>query len=271
MYNIDSTQTNMFTEQINAIFADYITNGVINCEPNVFKNGLDKILQDYKPKKSTGVKRQPSNFMIWLKTQRLIIIEEFFSEFDSYSDWSKEGTIEYYKQSGLPLDKLQILITKKENEGKTIFKPRLVSLITTKAGQIWSSLDDDEKAKYNIVEDANAEDANTEDANADDTNTEDANADDTNIKVIEPSKNSNKKKGRPREKRPKNSVSDAAIMNSIHLMDTLNNIDEEVDVDVDDYEYNGVNYYKDSSNNVYSLDECKKIGKITEGELKLIE
>ena len=251
----------MFTEQINAIFADYITNGVINCEPNVFKNGLDKILQDYKPKKSTVVKRQSSNFMIWLKTQRLIIIEEFFSEFDSYSDWSKEGTIEYYKQSGLPLDKLKILITKKENEGKTIFKPRLVSLITTKAEQIWSSLDDDEKAKYNIVEDTNTEDANTED-----TNTED-----TNIEVIEPSKNSIKKKGRPREKRPKNSVSDAAIMNSIHLMDTLNNIDEEVDVDVDDYEYNGVNYYKDSSNNVYSLDECKKIGKITDGELKLIE
>ena len=60
-------------------------------------------------------------------------------------------------------------------------------------------------------------------------------------------------------------------MDSIQLMDTLNNIDEEVEIDVDDCEYNGVNYYKDSSNNVYSLDECKKIGKINNGELELFE
>ena len=248
----------MFTDQLNAIFADYITNGVIDCEPDVFKNGLDKILREYTTKESTVGKRQPSNFMVWMKTIRHTIIEEFFSEFDSYNDWSKEGTIEYYKQTKLPLDKLKILITKKEKQGKTTFKPRLVSLITTKAGQIWSTLDDDEKDKYKIVEDANTEDANTEDANNE---------------VIEPSKKSNKKKkkGRPKGKRPKNSVSDAAIMNSIQLMNTLNNIDEEVEVDVDEFEYNGVNYYKDISNNVYSFDECKKIGKITDGELKLIE
>jgi hypothetical protein len=248
----------MFTEQLNSIFADYITNGVIDCEPDVFKNGLDKILREYTTKESTAGKRQPSNFMVWMKTIRHTIIEEFFSEFDSYNDWSKEGTIEYYKQTKLPLDKLKILITNKETQGKTTFKPRLVSLITTKAGQIWSTLDDDEKATYKILEDANTEDANTENANAE---------------VIEPSKKSNKKKkkGRPKGKRPKNSVSDAAIMNSIQLMNTLNNIDEEVEVDVDEFEYNGVNYYKDISNNVYSFDECKKIGKITDGELKLIE
>jgi hypothetical protein len=262
----------MFTEQLNAIFADYITNGVINCEPDVFKNGLDKILQEYTPKESTVGKRLPSNFMVWMKTIRHTIIEEFFSEFDSYSDWSKEGTIEYYKQTELPLDKLKILITKKEKQGKTTFKPRLVSLITTKAGQIWSTLDDDEKAKYKIVEDANAEDTNAEDTNAEDDNAEDTNAEDTNAEeIIEPSRKLNKKKGRPKGKRPKNSVSDAAIMNSIQLMNTLNNIDEEVDVDVDEFEYNGVNYYKDISNNVYSFDECNKIGKITDGELKLIE
>ena len=241
----------MFTEQLNAIFADYITDGVINCEPDVFKNGLDKILQEYTPKESTVGKRLPSNFMVWMKTIRHTIIEEFFSEFDSYSDWSKEGTIEYYKHIGLPLDKLELLINKKERQGKTTFKPKILSLITTKAGQIWSTLDDTEKAKYKMTENTSIET--------------------DNVEIIEPSLNSNKKKGRPKGKCPKNSVSDDAIMKSIQLMNTLNNVDEEVDINVEPFEFEGEQYYKDDLNNIYSLDDNKKIGKLNDGDLELFE
>jgi hypothetical protein len=140
----------MFIEQLNTIFAEYITNGVIRCEPEVFKNGLEQILQDPVTNEPLVSNRKVSKFMVWLNTKRSSIKEEYFIDFDNHSDWSKEGTIEYYNLKGLPLEKLEILITKKEKKGSVTFKPRLMSLITTKAGQLWSILDADEKEHFKI-------------------------------------------------------------------------------------------------------------------------
>ena len=266
----------MFIDKLNIMFADYITNGVIECEPEVFKNGLDEILQNYTDNEPVVKKRSVSKFMIWLKLKRDLIKEEYFNDFDMYNDWTKEGTLNYYKSKDLPLDKLEILIIKKEKNGKTTFKPRLLSLITTKAGQLWSSFDDDEKNSFDTDEPsvvpiadksiADKSIADKSNANKSNANKSIANA---NEEIVIPSRN--KKKGRPKGTRPKNSVSEIAIMDNLQMLNTLNNIDEEIEIDVDEFEYNGVNYYKDDYNNIYSFGDCKKIGKFNNGELELFE
>tara|TARA_B110001469_G_scaffold106587_1_gene106459 strand:+ start:389 stop:1135 length:747 start_codon:yes stop_codon:yes gene_type:complete len=248
----------MFIDKLNITFADYITNGVIECEPTVFKNGLDEILQTYSHNEPVVKKRSASKFMIWLKSKRDSIKEEYFNDFDMYNDWTKEGTLNYYKSKDLPLEKLEILIIKKEKNGKTTFKPRLLSLITTKAGQLWTSLDGDIKNSFNtdgpgVVPNAGYGD---DKSNA-------------NNEPVIPTRN--KKKGRPKGTHPKNSVSETAIMDNLQMLNTLNNIDEEIEINVDEFEYNGVNYYKDEYNNVYSFGECKKIGTFNKGEMELFE
>ena len=60
----------MFIEQLNTIFAEYITNGVIRCDPEVFKNGLEQILQDPVTNEPLVGKRKVSKFMVWLNTKR---------------------------------------------------------------------------------------------------------------------------------------------------------------------------------------------------------
>jgi hypothetical protein len=244
----------MFIQQLNTIFADYITDGVIRCEQEVFKNGLDEILKENENNEPSLGKRKVSKFMRWLNANRISIKEEYFTEFDIHTDWSKEGTIKYYTLKDIPLDKLKILITKKEKKGSTTFKPRLMTLITTKAGQLWSRLDDDEKDNINI-ESPNISVSNVED------NVEE--------RVVS---SRNKKKGRPKGIRPKNSVSDISILDNIQMMNTLNNVDEEVDIHLYEFVCGDDTYYKDDFNNVYSFDdECRKLGNYNDGKLEIFE
>ena len=192
----------MFSEQITQIFGQFVEDGVIKCDIDVFRDGLQTIVRNYKaPEKP---KRKKTNFIIWLDKNRQSIKDEFFCDFDSHDDWTEAATLSYYESKSLPLEKITELIKQKKEKGKTEFKPRLVSLVTTKAGQLWSKLSDEEKATYkestidipiasNVVEEAETND----------------------VVLSESVSFTEKKKGRPKGKKPKSSVSDTAIMNTI--------------------------------------------------------
>lgn len=242
----------MFSEQITQIFGQFVEDGVIKCDVDVFRDGLQTIVRNYKA--SEKPKRKKTNFMIWLDKNRQSIKDEFFCDFDSQDDWSEAATLSYYESKSLPLEKITELIKQKKEKGKTEFKPRLVSLVTTKAGQMWSTLSDDEKSTYkesaidipiasNVVEEE----------------------DETNDVVLSESVSfKEKKKGRPKGKKPKSSVSDNAIMNTI--------CDDEVaEVALEEFEEEGQKFLKDPDNIVYKFEDCSEIGKIVDGKIVLNE
>ena len=242
----------MFSEQITQIFGQFVEDGVIKCDIDVFRDGLQTIVRNYKgPEKP---KRKKTNFMIWLDKNRQSIKDEFFGDFDSRDDWTDAATLSYYESKSLPLEKITELIKQKKEKGKTDFKPRLVSLVTTKAGQRWSKLSDDEKSAYkeSTIDMPTA------------SNVVEAEHETNNIVLSESVAFNEKKKGRPKGKKPKSSVSDTAIMNTI--------CDDEVaEVALDEFEEDGHKFLKDPDNIVYNFDDCLEIGKIVDGNIVLNE
>ena len=89
-------------------------------------------------------KKVMSGYFLWLNDNRAKIKETHFSDFNEYfksyadiDDCDKlDYKNEYYKKKGLP-------------ESDKNSKPRIVSLVTTKAGIIWKTLEESEKKKYN--------------------------------------------------------------------------------------------------------------------------
>ena len=110
------TQTPMFTEQIEDVFGDFISDGRIQCSAEEFKTKLEQLQKQLnKFKKNGKPARKASNFMIWLSSdKRSQIKDEYFDDFESHQDWSVDGIRAYYTKKGLPLEKLNALIQKKE-------------------------------------------------------------------------------------------------------------------------------------------------------------
>ena len=171
--------------------------------------------------------------MTWLNTEkREALKEEFFSDFDSYSDWSEDGIRQYYKNKELPLDKLEALIEKKHNDGKEIKKPRLMALITIKAGIIWSEMSEEEKNGFSGDEDTMV------------------------------SLSATKKKGRPSGYKATDYVVDSAVESALNKSQPIDESDDEVELE--EFEYEGATYFKDEDENVYDS-ELNKIGVLKDG------
>ena len=241
---LSQSQPQMFTEQIEDVFGDFISNGRIQCSAEDFKTKLEELQKQLKKFKKSAKTRKASNFMNWLSSERRSEIkDEFFNDFDTYQDWSVDGIRDYYTKKGLPLDKLNALIQKKEDAGKEIKKPRLMSLITIKAGLIWSDMTDSEKEKYKTDEKSNTE---TE-------------SQDSEEKSASPSSS---KKGRPAGYKAKQFASDHAIMESIkNAHDVEEGNDESDSVELEIFVYEEKEYFKDDESNVYN-EEYEVIGKI---------
>ena len=77
LYKIDMS----FIDQINAVFGDYIKDGMIRCSQEDFREGLNTIIESSSVHKERK-KREPSNFMKWLNQNRDSIKEEYFADFE---------------------------------------------------------------------------------------------------------------------------------------------------------------------------------------------
>jgi hypothetical protein len=89
-------------------------------------------------KGNTKLKRPQSAYFIWLNENREAIKSQYFSDFNDIekTKWDDiEFKSEYYTNQGLkPPEK--------------VGKPKIVALITSKAGIMWKELSDDDKAVY---------------------------------------------------------------------------------------------------------------------------
>lgn len=91
-----------------------------------------------KKKKNSGPKRPKSSYMFWLDENRSEIKEKYFGDFDEIDNWDLESKINYYKLKDLK---------EPTKEGK----PKIVALVTSKAGKIWKNLSEEEKEPYNTM------------------------------------------------------------------------------------------------------------------------
>jgi hypothetical protein len=128
------------------IIKNYSTDGIINNVPQEELMNAFRELQNSsskEPKKSKKVhdpnapKRPTSSYMFWLNENRSNIRETYFSDYDSIEEWDIKSKKEYYLSKGL-------------EEGDKEGKPRIVALITSKAGLLWKELDPEVKEPFEI-------------------------------------------------------------------------------------------------------------------------
>jgi hypothetical protein len=224
--------TPVFDENINSVFGKFIKDGRIICSESEFTDGFKRLKKQLKlggSKKDSDTPRKKSSFMTWLnKDKRQELQDEFFSDFESHSDWSEDGIRQYYQSKSLSLDKLEVLIEKKHTEGKEMKKPRLMALITIKAGIIWSEMTTDEKLPFS---------------------------------------DSESKKGRPPGYKAKKYVVDSAITSALNSVpSTINCVSSDEEIELEQFEYEGQSYLKDDNFKVYDL-ECNEIGTINKDRI----
>jgi hypothetical protein len=202
-------------------FSDYKDGDNIVCSEKTFREIIEtkSILKKKKPKCS---------YFVWLGEHRNNIRDEYFSDFDKVIDWSLDNKKEYYSSKELPLDKVV-------KDGR----PRIVSLITTKAGILWKALSDEEKAVYEqkAIELKD------------------------NCEVVEVHVVEKKKRGRPKKQNHSNNISDAVVEK--YHKDTKKNNDKSSDeIKVEEIMYKDKKYYLDINNNdIYDPDTSEIVGK----------
>ena len=88
-----------------------------------------------KVKDPNAPKRPTSPYMLWLNSIRGEIKSKYFDDYDSIEDWDLESKTDYYISKGL---------NKPVVEGK----PKIVALVTSKAGLMWKSMKSEDKEEY---------------------------------------------------------------------------------------------------------------------------
>ena len=237
----------MFVNLINKEFSEYITDGKIVCEPEVFRTKLKRILDiSAKSKKSGKVStRKASNFVLFRKSEFHNIKRDHFADFDEWDDWSEDGINEYYNNNSLPVNKLELYIQKQKTKGKDSFKPKLAALVSIQAGLLWKEMTVEEKVSFSTRCDDNG--LTKDEAVVTPDNVESSESSElVNDDIQEVALVKDKKKGRPKGKRPINSVSDSAIEASLS--------NEEEERILEEFEYENEEYFKDQNNKVYSRD-----------------
>lgn len=82
-------------------------------------------------------KRPPSGYFLWLNDNRQKIKTEFFGDYESIQNWDLESKKTYYQEKGLE-------VKESFKEGK----PKIVALVTSKAGIMWKELSSEDKKVY---------------------------------------------------------------------------------------------------------------------------
>ena len=127
-----------------SIINKYGKDGIINNVPQAelmealmeISNSSQKVSRkSKKPHDPNAPKRPTSGYMFWLNENRTYIKETYFNDFEQIDDWSIKFKTEYYLSKGL-------------NEPDKDGKPRIVTLITTKAGLLWKDLEIEDKQPY---------------------------------------------------------------------------------------------------------------------------
>ncbi len=218
-----SINVNFILEQFN----DFNDGSNIKCSTETFRDIINS-------KSNFKNKRTKCSYFVWLDEHRTGIKEKFFSDFDDVSEWTLENKRNYYISKGLPIDKVV-------KSGR----PRIVSLITTKAGIIWKSLSEDERSIYE--EKANALKENS-------------------VPVIVEQK-PKKKRGRPKKKNTSNTIVEAVVeqFKNDNKAENNDNI-----LQVEEIIHNGKTYYIDINNNdIYDPDSSELVGKKVNGIIEI--
>jgi len=127
-----------------SIIQNYSTDGIINNVPQEellralmeISNASSKEQKRSKRTRDPNAPKRPTSaYMFWLNEHRQGIKETYFSDFNRIDNWDIDYKKEYYSSKGL-------------NEPEKDGKPRIVALVTTKAGLLWKALDSDEKKPF---------------------------------------------------------------------------------------------------------------------------
>lgn len=219
--SISSTNINLFEEYKNG--SNYIFS----------KEDFERILSTIK---NTRVKKKMCSYFLWLKDNRKYIEKEYFSDFNDIKEWTPEIKKEYYLSKGL-----------KNYNTTNIKRPRIASLITSKAGILWKELDENERNKY----------------------TELSKKQDNNNIDINTTPKEKKKRGRPKKNTLPLNVSDAAIDHCNNQTNLNNNKNQaepehhvETEIKVEEILFKGNIYWLDINNmDIYDPTSEEIIGK----------
>jgi len=88
-----------------------------------------------KKKDPNAPKRPTSAYMIWLNKNRGEIKNTHFGDYDDIIDWTMESKCKYYESKGL-------------SNPKEDGKPRILALVTAKAGILWNDMSSEDKIQY---------------------------------------------------------------------------------------------------------------------------
>ena len=130
---------------IDTIIDLYSTGNIENLpsKEELIKTLMELVRKPTKNKKQKKVKdpnapkRPTSPYMLWLNSNRKEIRTKYFDDYDSIEDWTLESKTEYYISKGL-------------NKPVKEDKPKIVALVTSKAGLLWNEMSSEEKAEYEI-------------------------------------------------------------------------------------------------------------------------
>ena len=198
-------------------------------------------------------KRPSSGYFLWLNANRKKIKETYFSDYDQIDNWDMDSKKAYYLEKGL----------KWKDDAKE-GKPKIVALVTSKAGIMWKALSEVDKKEYldqsQILKDEYS-------MNIKKFNKTDEKVMNKKIKatVSSSEKDKPKKKGRGRPKKVKeevNVVTDVMVEKSVDTSE----------VDVTEEIVNGKTYYLDeSSGQLYDPESGDSVGeKLIDGSYKWI-
>lgn len=188
----------------------------------ITKDDFERVLElnkNFKPKKKM------CSYFVWLNENRKFIEKEYFSDFYDVEDWSIESKKKYYISKELDIDKVI-------KEGR----PRIASLITTKAGILWKQLDESEKKKYEEISKQHNK----------------------NYVSIEEKPKEKRKRGRPRKTKEQKNVSDAVIENC----NNKSNQSDNSEIKVEEIDFEGKTYYLDVNTfDIYDPETEEIVGK----------
>ena len=209
------------------------------------KDDLLRIINENTQKtKKTTKKRKMSSYFIWLNENRQKITEEYFSDFKEITDWSYDSKKEYYESRGLSTEKVA------ENDKR----PRIVALITMKAGIIWKSMSDEEKQVYEDKAKEQKDEVVEEKENE---------------KEVKPKK---KGRGRPKKEKEVKQISQAYLKDNEASDNNESDDEDEDEVSVSEVVFEGKTYWHDDkSDKIYdpASEEC--VGKMVKGKVVLDE
>ena len=184
-------------------------------------------------------KRPASGYFLWLGDNRQKIKDTYFSDYPQIEDWGLESKKKYYEDKGLEW-----------KEKYTDGKPKIVALVTSKAGIMWKNLDDSDKQEYldrsQIIKDEYSQkikqfnDINKSESASKSPKVSKKATKETN--ATDESK-PNKKKGRGR---PKKVVEEVNVVTDVMVEETV----EQNTLDVSEEIVNGKSYYLDESSGV---------------------